>query len=132
MSIQTTLGALVNAESALIRLNDLRLGYARMYQISKLTALVRAEAKFFYDKRAAAIKVLGAPRATATDDERAKFGDSLTEVPKEKQPEFFAKLAELEQVAVTIDWTPLAPADDLNLSGAEILALGALLAEPTP
>lgn len=132
MSIPTTLGALVRAEPALDRLLELRLSGPRLYQIAKLVTLVRKETAIYHDKRRQAVIDCGAARATVTDQERALFGASMTEVTSDKIEAFATRVGDLEKVAVEIAWTPLSFGDDLVLSGAEILALGALLAEPTP
>lgn len=130
--IQTTLGAIAAAGAALRRFSELRLSHSAAYQIHKLAGLVAAEATIYDERRNLLLKEFGTARAAKTPEEKAKYGDSVVDISADKFEAFFAELKKLEDVPVTIAWTPLAFEDfaGSQITAAEITALGALLAEP--
>ena len=128
--IQTTIGALVEAEPALNKLAGMKLPAKTRYHVVKLAQLVRAELKWhFYDPRHEAFQEFGDKR-DPTAAERTQFGpDPVLEVPPSKLAPFRARIRELTEVSVEIPWGPitaemLEPCDDCT--GADMLALGPL------
>lgn len=129
-TIQTTLGALVQAEPALAPICALKLSARSAYHLKKLAQLVAIETTHFHTERNALIKELG----TARPD--GGFGIEPT-IAFEENPQFAAflrRVTELAAVEVTIPWGPLdlAMLGDEKVSAAELAALGPLLADPDP
>lgn len=135
--ITTTLGALVQAEPALGRLLDVRVSMKTAYTLSKLAKLVREETSVYHQQRDALIKELGASREPTAAETALGMQGPVTEVTPENRTAFFARVAELAAIPVTLAWTPveLAALDGIPMSGADLLALEPLLVEtpePTP
>jgi hypothetical protein len=129
-TIETTIGALVEAEPALARLASVKLDAKTRYHIVKLAKLVTAETRaHFYEPRQALFCELGVERPP-TGAERAKNGpDPVLEISPLNVPEFKARLADLASVPVTLPWGPvtstmLEPYPEFT--GADCLALGPL------
>lgn len=122
-TIQTTLGALVNAESALAPLCALKLSAKSAYHMKKLAQLVAGETKHFNAERDALIKELGTKR----DD-----GNFELTPDNDQMPTFVTKVTELAAVPVEIPWGPitLAMLADERVSAQDLAALGPLLADP--
>lgn len=116
-----TLGALVSAEPALMRLAEIRLPIRESYQVIKTLRQVQAETKLFHEQRAAWIKELGQERP-ATLAEGGQ--DTVFQVPPANRPEFMRRLNELG--AVTVDLLPR----KIHLSGIEVSAMDLLALEP--
>jgi hypothetical protein len=112
-----TLGALVEAEPALDRLLDQKLSAQAAYHLAKLATLVRAETAHFHAQREALIREFGTPTG------------EVIEVQPDQRPEFFRRVQELLAVEATIAWRPLSVAQVLEISGGDVLRLGALLSE---
>ena len=132
MSIETTLGALVEAEPALGRLLALKLPTKTAYHLAKLAKLVREETQHFHTQREALIRELGTER-DPTEAEKVQNGNGtkVISVTPEHWPECQTRLAELAAVQVTIALTPIA-IDELgaiDVAGEDLLALGPLLTE---
>jgi len=121
-SIETTLGALVEAEPALGPICALKLNARSAYHVKKLAQLVAQETKHFHDERNALITEYG----TKQDD-----GQILVKPDSEHFPTLIAKLNELAAVPVEIPWGPvtLEMLGDAPISAGELLALGPLLAD---
>ncbi len=118
--IQTTLGALVQAEPVLARLRELRVGVKLAYHLMKLCALVQVETAHHERERAAWIRELG----TATDN-----GVSVT--PADPQWDVFVtRMTDLAALPVELAWRPLTinALAGIDLSATELAALGALVA----
>lgn len=121
MTITTTLGALVDAEAALLRLLAVtfdRDGGAKVrYHVVKLARLVAAETKHFYDERNALV---------------SKHGEGEPKTLARTSPHWAAFSADLQPLAavpVTIPWGPLTSAmvePYPTILGADLLALGPL------
>lgn len=129
-SIETTLGALFDAEPALGRLLAVPLPVKTAYHVAKLGRLVREDTAHFHEQRAALIRELGAER-DPTDAEKAHGGSDtkVISVTAEHWQEFQTRVAELAAIPVTLAWRPLL-LDDLGaiaISGADLLALGPLV-----
>lgn len=126
--IETTLGALVDAEPALTRLLAVPLPVKTGYALAKLGKLVRKETAYFHEQREAAIRALGAARAPNVA-EQAVGHTEIIEVTAEHRPAFFARIALLGAIAVTIPWEPIAldALGDLAITGEDLLALEPLL-----
>ena len=129
--IQTTLGALVNAEPVLMRLSDLRLPAKSAYHLAKLCKLVLAEVQHFHTERERIVKTLGEERPPTPDEAAQNGGTPVTEVTPENRGEFFRQLQELAAVDVAIAWKPLAleALAAVDVSADEVNVLGALLEE---
>jgi len=123
MTIQTTIGALVQAEPALTALGQLKLSAKAAYHVHKVTALVTGEVRHFHETRDGYITDLGTP----ADD-----GKSFTFTP-DAALEFNRRVTELAAVPVDLSCTPLALGEfgDAKVSAAELAALGPLFADPT-
>lgn len=135
--IETTIGALVDAEAALNKLAGVKLDAKTRYHVLKLAKLVSAETKpHFYEPRQEAFKEFGIEREP-NGQERAKFGpDKILEVPPSKMAAFQARIKDLAAVPVTIPWGPVTLTmleHYPEFSGADCLALGPLflMEEPT-
>ena len=133
--IETTIGALAEAEPALERLAGPRLDAKTRYHIVKLARLVRAELQtHFYEPRQEAFKEFGVERAS-TDAERAQHGDTVLAVPPDQIAPFRARMKELCDVAVTVPWGPVTPAmveGCAEITALDLLALGALFEMADP
>jgi len=116
-TITMTLGALVEAEPALDRLLEQKLPAQTAYHLAKLAKLVKAETAHFHAQRDVLIRELGAPA-----------GD-VVEVMLEHRAAFFQRVQELLAVEATIAWRPLSLAQVSEISGGDVLRLGALLSE---
>lgn len=128
--IQTTIGALVEAEPALAKLATLKLDAKTRYHVVKLARLVSQEVReHFTEPRNEAVKEYGAEREP-TESEKVTFGpQKVTEVRPEHKPQFFARVNELAAVPVTIPWGPLTTAmvdSCTDVTAADLLALGPL------
>lgn len=120
-AIQTTLGALVDSEAALLKVLAVKFdkdGGAKLrYHVVKLAKLVAAETKHFYDERNALIE---------------RFGDGEPKSLQRTSPNwaaFSAELKPLTEVPISIPWGPLTSAHVEpypEIVGAELLALGPL------
>lgn len=123
MTIQTTLGALVQAEPALAPICALKLSAKAAYHVKKLAALVAIETAHFHTERNALITEIGILRA-----------DGVSEIQPDSPAfqAFVTRVTELAAVDVTIPWGPitLAMLGDEKVSAAELTALGPLFAEP--
>ncbi len=98
--IDTTLGALVHAEQALLRVLAVKFdkeGGARVrYHLAKLGRLVAAETKHYYEERDALVE---------------KYGEGGQIRPASpKWPAFVAELKPVSEVAVAIAWGPITDA----------------------
>jgi len=135
MSIHATLGSVVDAGPALRRLADQCLPVRTAYQIAKLAKLVAAETEIYQEKRLEIFKAHGIPRPAATDAERAQYGATVLELPDDARALVAALLQALNDVPVTIAWTPLplAQLDGLSIQPIDLLALDPfLLVEEDP
>lgn len=118
--ITTTLGALVNAEPALIRLSEIRLPIKIAYQIGKLIRTIAGDIGDFHIQRDAFIRQYGGPAEN----------NQITVLP-EHISTFLLDMNELSSTSVTIDMQPL----DLNsfgtvdISPADLIALMPILKE---
>lgn len=128
--IETTIGALVDAEPTLLKLTGVKLDAKTRYHAVKLLKLVSAETKeHFYEPRQAAFKEFGSEREPTTS-ERLKLGPApVIEVPSANVAAFQARLKELADVPVTIPWGPITSTmldPYTEFTGADMLALGPL------
>jgi hypothetical protein len=121
--IQTTLGALVQAEPAIATIAAMLLSAKSAYHVAKLARLVATETRHFHTSRDAIIQELG----TARDG-----GGAELKPDAEAWPAFVARVTELAAVEVTLPWGPitLAMLGDAPVSAQVLVALGPLLAEP--
>lgn len=117
--IALTLGDLVQAEEALQRLIEVKLPAKQAYHVAKLVRLVKAETQHYHSQREDAIRELG----VATPD----HPDEIRVLP-DRMPEFLKRLNELYVVETRIDWQPLAIADMPEMTAADLLRLGPLVA----
>lgn len=121
MPVTTTLGALADAEAALLKVLAVKFdheGGAKVrYHVVKLAKLVAADTRHFYDERNALIEKYGE-------------GEPKTILPTSPtRPAFMADLKAVADVSVTIPWGPLTSAmvDPYpEIVGADLLALGPL------
>jgi hypothetical protein len=105
--IHTTLGVTGQAHEALQQLAEMVWPAAVSYHISKLTHLVKKEAREFERQRYALIKKIGVSRdATQAELERGTE-TTIWEVPGTKMPEFIAAMQTVQEVEVTIPWGPV-------------------------
>ena len=110
MSIDTTLGALVEAEPALRRISTQdSMSERTKYHVAKLSKLVAAEVKQFHEQRAAMFEELGVERECRTDFERQQHGATVREIPAAKVPEFRQRVLELGSLPVTLPWRQRTP-----------------------
>ena len=116
--IATTLGQLVSAEPALAELAKQRLPAKVAYQIARLSRKAGEETKHFHDSRDAAIKELGEEK------------DGQVVVKPSNIGAFVLRLNELASIEVELDAQPVAIEALGDISAADLLALGPLVAEP--
>lgn len=124
----TTLGALFEAEPALLRLAGEKLPFAVAYRVAKLTKAVGEETRHFHEQRNALVKQYGEPRNGNPDDVHV-LPAMATWAP------FVAAVQELASVPVTLPLDPidLVSVSTLTITAADLLQLGALVtAETTP
>lgn len=109
----------VLAKPVLTELTKVRLSAKTAYQIAKLLRLVDVEAAHHETERVSFIKDLGTVE-----------GDRTT-VTSDNWPEFERRIRELNDLPVELDANPLTLESfgTAELSGADVLALGALLVE---
>lgn len=129
--ITTTLGALVDAEAALQRLAQQKLPAQSAYRLAKLCKAVAEETKIFTDRRVELIKEVGVSRP-ATAAEQARGETTMLEVAPPHMAGFLAQLGEMASVPVTLSVDPLdlLSLGSVELSAADLLALGPLVADP--
>lgn len=125
-TITTTIGRLVTAEQALLRVAQLDLVGDRGYHVYKLLKLVLAETAFFKEKQSAWVKELGAPRES-TPAEIAAGQTDMIEVTPANKPTFYTRINEAAAVEVLIAWPPIPMSWLTGVSGADRLALEPLL-----
>lgn len=135
-TIETTIGALAEAEPALARVLAIKLDAKTRYHAMKLAKLVRSEvADHLEAPRQALFQTLGVERQP-TDAERARSGPSpVREVPPDKLSDFLTQLNEITAVPVTLQWGPLTTAmvePYADITGADLLALGPLFELDAP
>lgn len=133
MIITTTLGQLVDAEPALMRLAGQKMSAASAYKLAKLCKAVAEETKIFTEKRIEKIKEVGVSRQ-ATPAEQARGETTMVEVAPPHMRTFLEHLGELASVPVTLDLAPLdlAALGAIELSAADLLALGPLVSDQEP
>ncbi len=133
--IQTTLGALAEAEPALKRLASIPLSAKTGYHLAKLIRLVDQETKHFWEKRNALITELGEARdATPAEKAAGERGRPLEiRMSSKNYPDFEKRMKELAAVEVSLDWSPLglSALEGKELSAADVLALTGLLVDDT-
>lgn len=119
--IRTTLGALADAEAALVKVLAVKFGQAGgakvRYHAVKLAKLVAAETRHFYDERNALVTKYGAGEPRSIQP-----GSSNWSV-------FAAELKALSDVPVTLPWGPLTDAmiePYAEIVAVDLLALGPL------
>lgn len=127
--IETTFGALLDAEAALGRLLDVPLPGKARYHVLKLVRLVVPELQRFGAERVALIKAIGIERDPTAEELAAGTTDRVFQVTPEQMPVFEQRLAELRAAAVTLPWggIPLSALDTVAVTGRDILALGPLV-----
>jgi hypothetical protein len=130
-TIQTTLGALVQAEPALQAICALSLAAKAAYHVKKLAQLVAQETAHFHAERDRAIRELG----TARDGggyEIKPDGDTVIDGQNAALQAFQRRVTDLAAVPVTIAWGPITIdlLGDERVSAAQLLALGPLCADP--
>lgn len=128
--IATTIGALVNAQPALEKLIALPLGAKVRYHAVKLWKKVHDDVQaHFFEPRNEAIKELGAERDPTGAERAARGPDKIIELKPENMGTFQARVKELVDVPVVIEWGPLTHAmlePYEAFTGADMLALGPL------
>jgi hypothetical protein len=122
MTIETTLGALVQAESALQPICALKLSAKSAYHLKKLAQLVAIETQHFHAERDALITELGTARESGGFEIHPETSAFQT---------FLTKVNELAAVPVEISWGPITldMLGDAQVSAQELAALGPLCAE---
>jgi hypothetical protein len=118
-ALTMTLAELVDAEPALTRLLDVRLSAQLAYSVAKLAKAVRTEAQHFTEQRDALIRELGEP---VPDDPAGAI-----RVTPANTAEFLRRVQELAAVEATLTVPPLKLADLPEMTGADLLKLGALV-----
>jgi hypothetical protein len=129
MPIRLAVRELLDAQPALQRLGAEKLPIKVAYNLARLMRVIQPELDDFYKQRNDLVKQYGVTRP-ATDAERTQHGDEVTEVPKDKIEEFRNEINELADEKITLDREPLKlGANFPDISAADIIALGALLAD---
>jgi hypothetical protein len=121
-TIATTLGALVQAEAALMAICAVKLSPKSAYHVAKLARLVAVDTKHFHTERDALITELGTQR---------EDGGYELKPDSDQVPAFVARLNDLAAVPVEIPWGPitLEMLGTADVSAQDLLALGPLLAD---
>jgi hypothetical protein len=129
--ITTTLGQLVEADAALQRLATLKSPCATAYRLAKLCKVVSDETRLFYQQRLALIQEHGTERP-ATPEEAARGETTMWQVKPDQMAAYVGKLQPLAAEPVTLAVQPLElqGLGAIEVSAAELLALGPLLADP--
>jgi len=129
--IETTIGALADAEPALERVAAQKLDAKARYHVVKLARLVKAEVQtHFHEPRQEAFKEFGTEREP-TEAERAKQQgpQKVLEVIGDKLVPFRARVKDLCDVPSTIPWGPITAAmveGCAEITALDLLALGPL------
>lgn len=128
--IKSTLKDLVEAESALASLMQLRLPPKSAYHLAKLGRLVNQETEHFRKQREALIKEYGEER-DATPQEQQTGQSKVMQVKPDNVEKFLERIKELGAVEVTIDWNPVKMdmLEGQTVRGAELMQLGNLFEE---
>ena len=128
--IVTTLGRLVEAEPALMRLAQQKMAYAHARQVAQILRAVSVETSFFATKRQELVKAVGVSRP-ATNEEMARGETTMLEVAPPHMPGFLAEITALASVAVSLDVEPL-PAKVFDkvedISAADLMVLAPFVA----
>lgn len=128
--ISTTLGRLVEAEPALLRLSQQKMAYAHARQVAQILRAVSVETAFFNVKRQELVKAVGVSRP-ATSDEMARGETTMLEVAPPHMPGFLAEITQLAAVSVELPVEPL-PANVFDnvgeISAADLMALAPFVA----
>lgn len=117
-TIQTTLGALVEAKPALDRLAAERLPIKTAYRLTRLLGRVRDELKPFEAQRLAIIRQYGTKR-----DGSQQQGLDLYDIPPDRAAAFERDLRALVDETVTIDQAPVVLTGVETISASDLLAL---------
>jgi hypothetical protein len=120
-SITVTLGELIEAEDALKRLLEVKCSAQLAYNVAKVAKAVQAETKHFHEKRDALVRELGEPVPGDTT--------GAIRVKSSEVPQFQQKLQELLLVETSLILTPLKLSDLPEITGADLLRLGALVTD---
>lgn len=142
--IETTLGALVDAAPFLQRISSLPLRSKDVpdgltpkvkYRIVKLARLIAPKVTEFTDEQADLFAAYGVERAAKDDEERARLGPTVTEVPPgtPAAKEFAGLRKALIAKPVTLEWGPILSSDIPQALALDQIGLGPLceLVAPT-
>lgn len=134
MTIETTLGACVDAEPALSRIATQRFSATTAYRLATLLRLLRVEVQQFDAQRVALVKEFGTSRPpTAAEVAAGASGDEVVQVPPAHVPAFNARWRELRDVPVTVAAGPitLADLDGREVTPMDLFELGAFFVGDT-
>lgn len=120
--ITMTLGELMEAEDALTHLLELKLPVKLAYHVAKIARLVKVETTHFKTERDNFVKEFGEPDKDAN-------GQEMIRVKPDRIADYMAKVIELSKVEASIAWKPLKLGDLTEITGQDILRLGALLTD---
>ena len=125
--IDTTLGALVDAEPALRRVSEQDgLSQKTRYHVAKLAKLVGQETQHFREQREGLFKAHGKERPAATEQER-RMGALVFDVPPDKTSELVAQIKDLCAVPISLAWAPLRSVDLTHAKASDLVDLGPLV-----
>lgn len=111
MTIQSTLGALVDAEPTLRRVAGLKFTDMKArYHVGKLLGLMAAEAREFNRLRDDLIQEFGEKREPTEQECRLRGPAPLYEIRPDRFEAYAAKVKELGSTAVEISWGPITAA----------------------
>ncbi len=131
MEIQTTLGMLAAAESALGRLVALKLPVKVGYHVSKLAKLVQQETAHYETQRINLIRELGDERDPTPMEAAAGMVDKVHQVRPADLATFKTRLKELQDISVTIQWAPVSVAalEGQLVTPQDLIDLGPLVSD---
>lgn len=131
--IQTTLGALVNAEPALAYLAGIRMSATVAHHIRTILRIVRVETADFTTQRNALIQELGEERDATPEEAQATGQTRLHAVLPANYQAFSDRLQELASVPVDLPVRPLTLEDlgSVELSARDLDLLGPFVVDPS-
>jgi len=133
-TIDTTIGALAEAEAALQRLAAARMPIVAAYRLSRISKAVTEELRGFQEARERLVRAHGTERAPTAAERAAGAGPTVIEVIP-GSPGWLAFLEEARALAaepVSLATRPfdLASVPTLEISPADLVALGSLVITP--
>lgn len=134
MALETTLGVLVEAEQALVRLCAIKFPMKVAYRISKLGNKIRRHVKHFHDERQRLMTEMSQKKQAAAAETPLDAAPTLSDTSAFDA--FKLAMEQLYETPVTVDGEPLLSSDlmatEFEITPADLMALDVLLVEDAP